>query len=196
MPFVWPEPRVSAGVASYSSELPFESAVRSAVSIFGVVSAVDSRADASPYINHPIALANVLANEAHIDDENVLIAAILHDTIEDTDTTEEELLCTFGREITDMVLEVTDDTSLPKAERKRLQVAGAGRISHGAKLVKLADKICNLRDISRSPPSGWSLERQQAYFDWAKAVVDGMRGAHPELERIFDEAFRMRPVHA
>ena len=106
------------------------------------------------------------------------------------------MLCTFGREITDMVLEVTDDTSLPKAERKRLQVAGAGRISHGAKLVKLADKICNLRDISRSPPSGWSLERQQAYFDWAKAVVDGMRGAHPELERIFDEAFRMRPVHA
>ena len=151
---------------------------------------------ASPYINHPIALANVLANEAHVADENVLIAAILHDTIEDTDTTEEELLCTFGREITDMVLEVTDDTSLPKAERKRLQVAGAGRISHGAKLVKLADKICNLRDISRSPPSGWSLERQQAYFDWAKAVVDGMRGAHPELERIFDEAFRMRPVHA
>jgi guanosine-3',5'-bis(diphosphate) 3'-pyrophosphohydrolase len=149
---------------------------------------------ASPYINHPIELANVLANEARVEDENVLIAAILHDTVEDTDTTGDELLRVFGREITDMVLEVSDDKALPKAERKRLQVAGAGRLSHGARLVELADKICNLRDISRSPPSGWPLERQQAYFDWAKAVVDGLRGAHPELERLFDEAFSARPA--
>ena len=87
---------------------------------------------ASPYINHPIALANVLANEAHVDDEIILAAAILHDTIEDTATTEEELVRTFGREIANIVLEVTDDKSLPKAERKRLQVVHAGAISRRA----------------------------------------------------------------
>lgn len=150
-------------------------------------------ANASPYINHPIALANVLANEAGIDDERVLIAAVLHDTIEDTETTELELARLFGQEITAIVLEVTDDKALPKAERKRLQIENAPDISRRAKLVKLADKTCNLRDVAGNQPVGWSLERKQAYFDWAKAVVDGVRGVHPELERIFDEAFKARP---
>lgn len=150
-------------------------------------------ADASPYINHPIALADVLANEGGVTDETVLIAAILHDTIEDTETTAEELTAIFGETITTIVLEVTDDKALPKAERKRLQIEHAPTISAAAKLVKLADKICNLRDIVASPPEKWSLERRQAYFDWAKAVVNGLRGIHPELEQIFDEAFHRRP---
>ncbi len=150
---------------------------------------------ASPYINHPIALANVLANEAGVDDETVLIAAVLHDTIEDTDTTETELVREFGQEVAAIVLEVTDDKALPKAERKRLQVVNSGGISRRAKLVKLADKICNLRDISRSPPAGWALERQQAYFDWAAAVIEGIRGTHPVLEAIFDEALKRKPLH-
>ena len=150
-------------------------------------------AEASPYINHPIALANVLANEGLVGDEPVLIAAILHDTIEDTETTAEELTALFGETITAIVLDVTDDKALPKAERKRLQIEHAPTISAAAKLVKLADKICNLRDIVASPPEKWSLERKRAYFDWAKAVVDGLRGAHPELEQIFDEAFHRCP---
>ena len=148
---------------------------------------------ASPYINHPIALANVLANEAGIDDERVLIAAILHDTIEDTDTTEQELVREFGQEIAGIVLEVSDDKTLSKSERKRLQVEHASTISRRAKLVKLADKICNLRDVAGSPPSGWSLSRKQDYFDWAKEVVDGLRGVHPALEHIFDETYKLRP---
>jgi GTP diphosphokinase / guanosine-3',5'-bis(diphosphate) 3'-diphosphatase len=150
-------------------------------------------ADASPYINHPIALANVLANEGGVEDERVLIAAVLHDTIEDTETTEQELTREFGQEVTAIVLEVTDDKTLPKAERKRRQVEHAVAISRRAKLVKLADKICNLRDIVASPPADWPVERKQEYFDWAKAVVDGMRGVHPELERAFDEIYRQRP---
>lgn len=150
-------------------------------------------AAASPYINHPIALANVLANEAGIEDERVLIAAILHDTVEDTDTSEQELIREFGKEIAGLVLEVTDDKSLPKAERKRLQVEHAGTISRRAKLVKLADKICNLRDIANCPPTGWSLARRQQYFDWAKAVIDGLRGVHPALEHVFDIAYEARP---
>ena len=149
--------------------------------------------EASPYINHPIALANILANEAGIEDEKVLVAAILHDTIEDTETTTQELADLFGDDVTAIVLEVTDDKSLPKAERKRLQVEHAPTISRRAKLVKLADKIANLRDISASPPADWPLQRQQEYFDWAKAVVDGLRGIHPTLERIFDEAYKRRP---
>lgn len=150
-------------------------------------------AEASPYINHPIALANVLANEGNLSEEAVLIAAILHDTIEDTETTADELRQHFGNAITAIVLEVTDDKLLEKAERKRLQVEHAPHISREAKLVKLADKICNLRDITTSPPTKWPFERKQAYFDWAKAVVDGLRGVHPALEHIFDGAFGRRP---
>ncbi|ARK80123.1 phosphohydrolase [Burkholderia pseudomallei] len=148
--------------------------------------------EASPYINHPIALANVLANEAEVDDERVLLAAVLHDTIEDTETTEQELMRLFGKEVADIVMEVTDDKALPKAERKRLQVEHAAHISRRAKLVKLADKICNLRDIAKSPPADWSVERKREYFDWAKAVVDGLRGVHPGLEAIFDVAYEAR----
>jgi GTP diphosphokinase / guanosine-3',5'-bis(diphosphate) 3'-diphosphatase len=146
---------------------------------------------ASPYINHPIALANVLANEAGVEDECVLIAAILHDTIEDTDTTVEELLHGFGKDVTDVVMEVTDDKSLAKADRKRLQIEHAPHLSGRAKLVKLADKICNLRDIANSPPADWSVERKQEYFDWAKAVVDGMGRVHPGMEGIFERAYNI-----
>ncbi len=150
-------------------------------------------ADASPYINHPIALANLLLNEAGVEDQRVLIAAVLHDTIEDTDTTEQELVRHFGKDVADIVLEVTDDKALPKAERKRLQIEHAAHISRRAKLVKLADKICNLRDISASPPAGWSVDRKREYFDWAKSVVDELRGVHPGLEHLFGKAYDGRP---
>jgi guanosine-3',5'-bis(diphosphate) 3'-pyrophosphohydrolase len=125
-------------------------------------------ADASPYINHPIAVANVLANEAGITDPVILTAALLHDTIEDTDTTPKELETEFGPEIAAIVIEVTDDKSLPKLERKRLQIEHAAHLSTSAKLVKLADKICNVRDMRQSPPVDWSTERKTEYFTWAK----------------------------
>jgi len=144
-------------------------------------------AEASPYINHPIALADVLANEGGISDAVVLCAALLHDTIEDTETTAEELEQKFGSAIASVVLEVTDDKSLEKHVRKQHQVEHAPHLSQEAKLVKLADKICNLRDILEAPPKNWSTERKQQYFDWAAKVVDGVRGIHPDLEAVFDE---------
>ena len=150
-------------------------------------------ADASPYINHPIALADVLVNEGHVTDFEVLCAALLHDTVEDTATTHEELVDAFGSRIARIVAEVTDDKRLPKAERKRLQIEHAPTLSPEAKLVKLADKICNLRDVAENPPASWDLARRQEYFDWAREVVNGLRGTHPGLERAFDEAFRRRP---
>ena len=143
-------------------------------------------ADASPYINHPIALANVLANEGGVDDATVLCAAVLHDTIEDTETTADEIRALFGPKVAAVVLEVTDDKSLEKQVRKQRQVEHAPHISTEAKLVKLADKISNLRDILASPPADWSAERKQTYFEWATRVVARLRGVHPGLESVFD----------
>ena len=148
---------------------------------------------ASPYINHPIALARVLCVEGGVVDAEVLAAAILHDTIEDTETSPAELRREFGEAICRIVLEVSDDKSLPGEERKRLQIENAAAVSEAARLVKLADKICNLRDIAASPPVGWSLARRQRYFDWARAVIDRIRGTHPALEAVFDEAYTLRP---
>ena len=147
---------------------------------------------ASPYINHPIALADVLVNEGGVDDVEVLCAALLHDTVEDTATSHEELLDAFGSRIARIVAEVTDDKRLPKVERRRLQIEHAPKLSHEAKLVKLADKLCNLRDVAERPPAKWDLARRREYFDWAKRVVDGLRGTHPRLEAAFDAAYSMR----
>ncbi len=149
--------------------------------------------EAWPYINHPIALADLLCTEAQVDDPRVLAAAILHDTLEDTRTNRTELESLFGHAVAAIGTEVSDDKTLPKQERKRLQVLHAQRLSGPARLVKLADKICNLRDIAASPPLTWSLDRRREYFDWAKEVVDEIRGSHAVLESIFDATYRLRP---
>ena len=150
-------------------------------------------ADASPYINHPIAVTAVLAIEAGITDLVTLQAAILHDTIEDTQTTFDELVERFGKDVADVVMEVTDDKSLAKEVRKELQVAHAADRSLRAAMLKLADKTCNLRDISNSPPADWPLERKQAYFEWAKRVVDALPVGNGPLRTAFDDAFAARP---
>jgi guanosine-3',5'-bis(diphosphate) 3'-pyrophosphohydrolase len=151
---------------------------------------------ASPYINHPIALANVLVREGGVHDVEVLCAALLHDTVEDTATTRKELERRFGRRIAAIVAEVTDDKRLSKAQRKNLQIRHAARISREAKLVKLADKICNLRDIARRPPAAWDRARRRAYYEWAKKVIDKLRGTGGDemrrLEKAFDAAYSVR----
>src|SRR3989440_8411935 len=150
-------------------------------------------AEASPYINHPIALADVLVNEGGVTDIEVLCAALLHDTVEDTATTHDELVHAFGSRIARIVAEVTDDKRLPKAERKRLQVEHAPALSPEAKLVKLADKLVNLRDVDQRPPAKWDLARRREYFEWAKNVVDRLRGTHVRLEAAFDGAYAKIP---
>ena len=149
--------------------------------------------DKTPYINHPISLANILAQRWVID-ENVLCAAILHDTIEDTETTVDELQEHFGEKISSIVIEVTDDKSLEKSVRKQKQIEHAATISHEAKLVKLADKIANITDIINTPPEDWSSDRKKDYFKWAKAVVDNLRGAHQGLEKDFDDLIKKAKI--
>ena len=114
---------------------------------------------------------------------------MLHDTIEDTETTHYELVGEFGTVVADLVAEVTDDKSLEKAVRKRRQVETAPSKSDRAKMIKIADKTSNLRSIAASPPKDWSTERQREYFEWAREVVSGCRGANAKLERWFDEAY-------
>lgn len=143
----------------------------------------------APYIKHLIDVLSILANEANISDINVLCAGLLHDTIEDTDTTAEEIRIIFGDVIMNLVLELTDDKSLPKQTRKELQVAHAGQASYNAKLVKLADKIANLRDMKINAPENWEQSRVDEYFTWSKRVVDQLRGTHDGLEKLFDSAF-------
>ena len=148
--------------------------------------------EASPYINHPIQVAYILV-QADIEDPIVLAAALLHDTIEDTKTTHDEIEIVFGPEIANIVAECSDNKTLDKLERKQAQVDKAAHVSTRAKLVKLADKIANVSDIDGAPPAGWSLERKREYFDWAKRVVDQMRGVHPKLEARFDAEYAKRP---
>ncbi|MBT8078575.1 MAG: HD domain-containing protein [Gammaproteobacteria bacterium] len=143
--------------------------------------------EASPYINHPIQVAEVLATYGQVDDLTTLMAAILHDTIEDTDTTRADLEALFGDAVAEVVSEVTDDKSLPKRERKRLQVEHTPQLSDSAKLIKIADKTCNVRDVGSKPPANWDEARRKEYFEWAEAVVAGCRGINAGLEQHFDE---------
>ena len=143
--------------------------------------------DAAPYINHLIQVAEILWTVGNVRDVALLVASILHDTIEDTDATPEEIRAQFGEDILALVLEVTDDRSIPQKQRKQLQVETAPYKSPKAKLLKIADKISNVQDIITSPPRDWSLERKQEYLLWTERVVAGLRGENENLERYYDD---------
>ncbi len=143
--------------------------------------------EATPFINHPIIVAELLTRIAGVEDLATLQAAVLHDTIEDTETTTPELDSLFGPEVRSLVMEVTDDKSLPNAERKRLQIVHAPHLSPRAKLIKLADKIANVTDITATAPAPWSVQRKREYLGWAEQVVNQLRGTNTALETLFDK---------
>jgi guanosine-3',5'-bis(diphosphate) 3'-pyrophosphohydrolase len=143
--------------------------------------------DASPYINHPIEVAEIMARVGDVSDLAILLAGILHDTVEDTGASFSELEQLFGRDVRLLVEEVTDDRSLPKDVRKRLQIEHAPGLSSGAKQIKIADKVCNVHDVIHNPPPKWPLERRREYLQWAAKVVEGCRGSNANLERHFEE---------
>jgi len=132
-------------------------------------------------------VASILASVGKVEDVNVLVAAILHDVVEDTNTTNEEIREKYGDAVADLVAEVTDDKTLKKKERKELQVEHAPSLSPSAKLIKIADKINNVREIAADPPKKWGVNRQQKYFDWAERVVNAMGMVDPEMRLVFDK---------
>lgn len=142
---------------------------------------------ASPYINHPIQVAELMWRVGGVREIDTLLAGLLHDTVEDTGTLPDEIRDLFGEAVLRLVMEVTDDKRLPKAERKRLQIVNAPHKSRAARQIKLADKASNVRDITQSPPANWSLERKREYLNWSEQVVNGLRGLNPELEAYYDQ---------
>ncbi|BFZ15421.1 hypothetical protein BsWGS_18460 [Bradybaena similaris] len=148
----------------------------------------------TPYVNHVIGVAYILISEGGVSDLSVIQAALLHDTLEDTNTTFYELHAEFGEDVANLVKELTDDKSLPKLERKRLQVVNAAQASYKAKLIKLADKLYNLRDLRRSVPVGWTPERVQEYFEWAAQVVSELRGTNAAMEESLEALFAERGI--
>ena len=141
----------------------------------------------SPYIIHPISVALEIAQTGGVDDPEILAAALLHDTIEDTDTTPEELEEQFGEQVCKYVLEVSDDKNLPKAERKKRQIEHAKKLSEGAALIKLGDKISNVTDVTDNPPADWDINRRREYLDWAEKVVKNCPQVNERMENKFQE---------
>ena len=148
-----------------------------------------------PYVNHPLAVARRLAELGGVEDTVTLAAALLHDTVEDTDTTRDEIESIFGPEIADVVAEVSDDKSLQKADRKREQIRHAQTISSRARMVKLADKLDNLTGLTIAAPPGWDTARIRGYFAWAHAVVAHLRGVNEPLEQALDDLFGRDVTH-
>lgn len=144
-------------------------------------------AEATPYINHPIDVAELLWRVGNVRSTRLIAAALLHDILEDTKTSPDEISDLLGDDVLSIVLEVTDDKRLPKEERKRLQIAHAPRLSKEAGQVKIADKICNVRDVVLNPPKDWDIKRRRQYLDWTEKVVEGVRGCNPALEAFYDE---------
>lgn len=144
----------------------------------------------TPYINHPISVALTLMEIGNENDTDLLVAAVLHDTIEDTNTNPEEIQENFGLNVLNIVLEVTDDKNLPKEERKRQQVVQASKKSSAARKLKLADKICNVTDIIHHPPGNWTIERKLNYLLWAEQVLAGLKGVNPMLEDRLSQIIR------
>jgi guanosine-3',5'-bis(diphosphate) 3'-pyrophosphohydrolase len=144
--------------------------------------------EASPYVNHPLAVAMLLADVGGVTDPEILAAAILHDTLEDTKTTPDELEAAFGPRVRALVEAVSDDKSLKKAERKRLQIEHANGLADDAVLIKLGDKIANVVDVTHSPPTMWDVARRKEYLDWAAAVVANCPRVNAALEARFAEA--------
>lgn len=144
----------------------------------------------TPYINHPIKVAYILKTIGKIHDDEILAAAILHDVIEDTDATYSDLKNIFNEKVATIVLEVTDEKDAPKPERKQSQIDNASKLSSEARLIRIADKICNIQDVCGADAPDWDYDRKYEYIEWAKAVVDQIKGTHEDLENYFYDEHR------
>ena len=145
---------------------------------------------ASPYIIHPISVALAISQIGGVDDPEILAAALLHDTLEDTKTEPEDLEAEFGKKVCEYVLDVTDDKTLEKDERKSRQIEHAKKISKGAALIKLGDKISNVTDVINNPPVDWDINRRKEYLDWAEKVIENCPKVNDKMENKFQEIIK------
>ena len=145
---------------------------------------------ASPYIIHPISVALAITQIGGVDDPEILAAALLHDTLEDTNTEPEDLEAEFGKKVCEYVLDVSDDKTLPKDERKSRQIEHAKKISKGAALIKLGDKISNVTDVINNPPEDWDINRRKEYLDWAEKVIENCPKVNDRMENKFQEIIK------
>src|ERR1017187_5129928 len=180
-----------AATSEPAAELKSVQAILNAANFAAEKHAAQKRkgATAEPYVNHLLEVAHLVSTALSEPDTNLVIAALLHDVIEDSGVTRDEVAEQFGTDVADLVAEVTDDKALPKAERKRLQIVNAPKKSVQAQVIKLADKISNLRGILNSPPTDWGFQRQREDFDWAKQVVDGLSTPNQILKAEFDATY-------
>jgi (p)ppGpp synthase/HD superfamily hydrolase len=180
-----------AATSEPAAELKSVQAILQAASFAAEKHAAQRRkgAAAEPYVNHLLEVAHLISTALSEPDTNLVIAALLHDVIEDSGVTRDEVAERFGADVAELVVEVTDDKALPKAERKRLQIVNAPKKSVRAQVIKLADKISNVRAILSSPPADWSVQRKREYFEWAKQVVDGLTAPNQKLKAEFERLY-------
>ncbi|MCK5823733.1 MAG: HD domain-containing protein [Bacteroidales bacterium] len=145
--------------------------------------------DKAPYINHPISVVHTLTSTGNVVDNATIIAGILHDVIEDTNTNPNEIAELFSWEIANIVLEISDKKNISSDKRKAMQIFNASKLTHKAKLIRIADKICNVRDIIDFPPRLWNIQRRINYLLWTKKVLDEIKGTHIDLENLYLEVF-------
>lgn len=141
------------------------------------------RPGADPCLAHPIAVADAIVSIGGVTDAVVLCAALLHDVVNNTETPPQLLMDRFGREIADVVLDISDDRSLPEVQRRRVQVAYAPNLSGRARLVRLADMLCRLRRLAAVPRA-----ERAAEVAWVAQMVAGLGGMNTALETAADAA--------
>ncbi|KAI6203563.1 hypothetical protein M3Y94_00571700 [Aphelenchoides besseyi] len=141
----------------------------------------------TPYINHPVGVAHILTDIGDVKDTVTLVAALLHDTVEDTKTTIEEIEWEFGTEVRSIVAELTEDKTLPREQRKKIAVDKADQLSSKARVIQLADKLYNLRDLERAIPIGWSKGHVREYVDWSRELVQKIRNTNEAIEAELDD---------
>jgi guanosine-3',5'-bis(diphosphate) 3'-pyrophosphohydrolase len=153
-----------------------------------------SDVEQTPYINHPLELAHILTEEGGINCLDTICASLLHDTLEDTDTSSDELKKHFGDVIASIVMEVSNDMTLSSQQRRVYELEKVVSLSHKAKLVKIADKLANIRDVSTMPPMGWTREKKQDYFDFALEIINQIGSVSPRLHQIFLRDYKFLKV--
>ena len=175
------------------NNIPFMNKLISAIDFAAVAHMRQRRKDAekTPYINHPIEVMHILSN-AGINDIDILCGAVLHDTIEDCGITYDQIYEKFGKRVADFVAECSDDKTQPKVTRKKQQIEHAKTISIGAKLIKSADKLSNIKSLAHNPPVAWTDEEVVGYLDWSYAVHLGLRGNNSILDTQLETIFSIR----